>query len=178
MVFFFRSAHLRPTRPPGVTVDSAAASSVHVVTESLLTAWMSQETYASIKNAVFEAAAQAPIVTTYISTIYSVMDYTATTGHVATMTRHLGEAQHSLANDGYDWDWIVSQGWYEDNVDEQWKKEVRMERDVLQNAMNRIVGTDPEISYGRKGRHQDTGTISIIGVIATLLLHLVDLVFA
>lgn len=46
----------------------------------------------------------------------------------------------SLAINGYDWDAIMTQTWYETAVANQWKSMVNEEADALQSALDEVVG--------------------------------------
>lgn len=73
--------------------------------------------------------------------------------------------QLSLAANGYDWDAIMTQPWYETGVAEQWKSMVNKEAGALQSALDEIVGVKNGGERVRMGMMVLVVGIGIVGLI-------------
>lgn len=52
----------------------------------------------------------------------------------------MGSNRLSLAVNGYNWDDIVKQSWYQTGVSTQWKNMVDVQEIAMQSALNQAVG--------------------------------------
>ena len=84
------------------------------------------------------------------------------------------DAQLSLAVNGYSWDAIVNQPWYQTGVAAQWRNMVDKQEVALQSAMDSVVGAAAgKVGAPGNGMGGGVGWMAVLvgmGVLGVLLL--------